>query len=148
MDRSAFTELVGERGNKADVRVLARVFAWSDQHNLRDGWEPSPAHDEAWVPVMRSIDWEPTPIGIGSSPPRLFLAGEELRRHHPFRSEQRWQSLVEQLDEIPNVVRSDQGLSRNILLRDLEDDAAWSPFFRVIDAMMTEVRRSSERNMR
>ncbi len=138
-----------EHGNEPDVRVLARIFAWSDQHDLTDGWEPSSAHDdEAWVPVMRRIDRAPAPIRIGSSPPRLFLSVEELRRYHPFRMEQRWRSLVDQLDEIPNVVRTEPDLSPNILLRDLDDDRAWSPFFRVIDAMLTEVRRSDERNMR
>ena len=148
MDRSAFTELVREHGNEADVRVLGRTFAWSDEHDLRDTWEPKSAHGEGWVPVMRRIEWEPTPIGVGSTPPRLFVSGEVLRRHHPFRMEKRWQSVLDQLYAIPHVVETEKGFYPNILLRDLDDAAVWSPFFQVIEAMMAEVRRSSDRGIR
>ena len=60
-DREAFTELVREQGDEVDVRVLGRVFAWADQHELRDSWEPKSAEGDAWVPVMKRIEWEPTP---------------------------------------------------------------------------------------
>jgi hypothetical protein len=148
VDRAAFTELVREQGNEADVRVLGRIFAWSDQHGLRDTWEPKAVEGDAWVAVMKGIEWEPSPIGVGSSPPRLFVRGEGLRRHHPFRMDKRWQSALDQLYAIPGVVETPKGLSPNILLRDLDNNAVWSPFFQVIEAVMTEVRRSSERNMR
>jgi hypothetical protein len=130
------------------VRVLGRVFAWADQHDLRDTWSPKSAQGEGWVPVMKRIEWEPTPIGIATTPPRLFVSGEGLRRHHPFRMDKRWQSVLDQLYAIPGVVETPKGLYPNILLRDLDDNAVWSPFFQVIEAVMAEVKRSSERNMR
>jgi hypothetical protein len=148
MDRAAFTALVREQGNETDVRVLVRIFAWADQRDLKETWEPKSAHGVGWVPVMKRIEWEPTPIGIGSSPPRLFVSGEGLRRHHPFRMEPRWQSVLDQLYEIPGVVRTEKGFYPNILLRDLDHDSAWSSFFQVIEALMAEIRRSSERGIR
>jgi hypothetical protein len=148
VNRAAFTELVREAGNEADVRVLGRIFVWSAQHDVKDTWQPKSAHGEAWVPVMKEIEWEPTPFGIGSSPPRLFVSGEGLRRHHPFRMDQRWQSLLDQLYGIPGVARTPKGDYPNILLRDLDDDEVWSSFFQVIEALIAEVRRSSERGIR
>ena len=148
VDRPAFTELVREQGDEADVRVLGRIFAWADQHELRDSWEPKSAEGDAWVPVMKRIEWEPTPFGIGSRPPRIYVRGEALRRHHPFRGEQRWQSVLDQLYEIPGVVQTEKGFYPNIRLRDLDDNAVWSPFFQVIESLMTEVRRSADRGIR
>jgi hypothetical protein len=147
VDRAAFTELVREQGDAADVRVMGRLFAWSDQHGLKDTWEPKSAHGEGWVPVMKRIDWEPTPIGVGTAPPRLFVPGEGLRSHHPFRADKRWQSVLDQLYAIPGVVKTEKGLYPNIRLRDLDDDQVWAPFVQVIEAMMAEVRRSSERGI-
>jgi len=148
VDRAAFMELVREQGDAADARVLGRVFVWADQHELRDTWEPKSAHGGSWLPVMKRVEWEPTPIGIESTPPRLFVSGERLRRHHPFRMDKRWQSVLDQLHEVRGVARTENDLSPNIRLRDLDDDAVWSPFFQVIEAVMAEVRRSSERGIR
>jgi len=148
VNRAEYTELVREQGNEADVRVLGRIFAWADEHDLKETWEPKSAHGVGWVPVMKRIEWEPAPIGIASTPPRLFVSGEGLRRHHPFRMEQRWQSVLDQLYAIPHVVETPKGFYPNILLRDLDDRAVWSAFFGVIEALMAEVRRSADRGNR
>jgi hypothetical protein len=148
VDRATFTELIRQNGEPADVVVLGRIFAWASEHELKDTWESGSAHGDGWAPVMKHVEWEPVPFGIGTTPPRLFVSGENLRRHHPFRADQRWQSVLDQLYEIPAVVRTEQGYFPHIRLRDLEPEATWSAFTSVVEAMLAEVRRSSERGIR
>jgi hypothetical protein len=148
VDRTTFTDLVRQNGRPDDVAVLERIFAWASAHDLEDTWESGPEHGDSWVPSMRRVEWDPVPIGIEADPPRLFVSGELLRRHHPFRTAKRWQVVLERLYEIPGVVQTEQGNYPNILLHDLVASGTWSTFSAVIEDMMSEIRRSAERGNR
>ena len=97
---------------------------------------------------MQRIEWEPTPIGVRTSPPRLFIEGDKLRRHAPFNMERNWDQVLERLYAIPQVKRTEGKTYPNILLRDLQDQGTWSAFFGIVDEVIDRVRRAADRGLR
>jgi hypothetical protein len=142
MDREKFLELIRQHGEDADVEVMRRIFAWADERGMKETWEAGSVHGDGYVPVLKSIEWEPSLLGVATDPPRLFVTGEVLRRHHPFKIEKNWQDVLDRLYQIPNVVQTELGFYPNVLLRDLAKSGIWDRFFRVIDWIEAQVRRS------
>jgi hypothetical protein len=148
VDRSTFTELVRQNGDPDDVAALGRIFSWSDSHRMRDTWTKHAVLGDEWIPVMKDIEWEPAPFGIGSTPPRFYVSGGELRRHHPFRNDQRWGYVLERLFEIAGVAHTKKDDYPKIPLRALAEQQTWAQLASVLEDVMTEVRRSSDRGIR
>jgi len=109
VDRAAFLEEIREHGDEGDLAVAERIFDWAKQHRMRDSWHVRPSeHGEVFTPILKGIEWEPVVIEVGSTPPRLFLSGLNLRRHYPFKVEAKWQEVLDRLYVIPQVVPTEQ----------------------------------------
>jgi hypothetical protein len=144
MSRERFLAEVARNGSVEEEAVMVRILDWVDAHGMRDYWQAKASvHGEGYAPAVKGIEWEPIPFGIGSDPPRLFVSGENLRRHHPYKIEAKWQAVLEELYSIPGVVRTELGFYPNIRLRQLADDEAWIRVFSVIEGIVDSVRRSA-----
>ena len=147
MDRESFVAEILRNGSDDEAAVMGRIFDWADGHGLRDIWS-LPSYGHGYYAVMQRIEWEPTPIGVRTSPPRLFIEGDKLRRHAPFNMERNWDQVLERLYAIPQVKRTEGKTYPNILLRDLQDQGTWSAFFGVVDEVIDRVRRAADRGLR
>ena len=100
-----------------------------------------------YAPVMRDIEWEPVPFGMGPSPASVGVRGE-LRGHHPFSIDGKWRALIERISKVPGVRNAtDAGMYPWVPLDAIADDETWREFFAVVEWIMKEIHHSARLNL-
>jgi hypothetical protein len=149
MDRAAFLEEIRRHGSDAEVDIAERVFEWAEEHALADHWNQNPsAHGNEYTPAIKGVEWEPVPFGMSTRAARVWITGENLVRHHPFRMEHRWGEILERLGAIRGVVIPPKGFYPHIRLTELADVDTFNEFFDAVDSIVSQVRRSAEKGLR
>lgn len=139
-------EIEGAHGSEA-AEVLDRIFAWSDEHGLSDTWETGSVHGNGYVPILRKIEWHPSTMGVSANIGHVWLSGETLQRHYPFRLEKRWNELLERVLRTPGIVETEQNIYPHVPLTALADRAAWDQFMGTMSLALEAIIRSAERGL-
>jgi hypothetical protein len=77
----------------------------------------------------------------------VWVTGEDLRRHNPFKIDAKWSLVVAQLYGVPGAVRTKTG-TFYVPLSGLSDGSSWTRFFGIVDSVIDEVRRAAERGLK
>jgi hypothetical protein len=145
--KKTFLDEVREAVGDDAAKVAARVFEWVPDHGLRDYFGGRNAHGLGYAPIIVGVEWRPAVFDVASTYGHIFLTGEELDRHAPFKIGTKYDELLRRLYEIPEVVRTEKGFYPHVPLAALADGPKWDAFFGVMEWAIGEIKRAAARGL-